>query len=341
MSRPSPLVSVVLPTYNRAAFIAEALDSISGQTFADWELVVVDDGSTDGTREVVERRTSRFSQQTTYVYQQNRGAYGARNTGLDHATGEFVAFFDSDDLWLPEHLERCLAAFRAVPRLDWVFAACRQVDAKGRTVQPTTFEVNGKPLHFLSAPVTTVDGVNVLEPRDALRAQLQGGLYSGLQNSLIRRQVFDGQRFWEDYRVVEDSLFLLRALGRGLRIGYRRDVQVIYRIHEGNSSASAAGLSLENLRRICLESVQGLERVRAEKILPPEAAEDLDRSLAELYFWRLGYACHWQAGDAERALEAMRRGRRLTPWDRAMLKTYVITLLRSRFRRFLGSTSAS
>jgi hypothetical protein len=174
-----------------------------------------------------------------------------------------------------------------------------------------------------------------------LRAQLQGGLYSGLQNSLIRRQVFDGQRFWEDYRVVEDSLFLLRALGRGLRIGYRRDVQVIYRIHEGNSSASAAGLSLENLRRICLESVQGLERVRAEKILPPEAAEDLDRSLAELYFWRLGYACHWQVGDAEQALEAMRRGRRLTPWDRAMLKTYVITLLRSRFRRFLGSTSAS
>jgi glycosyltransferase involved in cell wall biosynthesis len=329
----SPRISVVLPTYNRAQFLDDAFESLCRQTCGDWELIVVDDGSTDDTAAVVERWRPRLGHRFAYVRQDNRGAYGARNSGLDRAGGDFVAFFDSDDLWLPEHLERCLAAFSAVPDLDWVYAACRQVDTTGQVIQATTFEVNGRPQPFLSVPAIVTDGVHVLDPRDALVSQLRHGLYCGLQNSMIRRHVFEGQRFWEDYRVVEDVLFLIRALARGLRIGYRTDVQVIYRVHEGNSSASAAGVGLESLRRICLESVQGLERIRADVPLAPRAMRELRQYLGRQYFWRLGYACYWQAGDAAGALQAMRAGRRLVPWNLAMLKTYVASLVRSRLRK--------
>jgi glycosyltransferase involved in cell wall biosynthesis len=327
-----PVVSIILPTYNRAPFLDEAFESIRRQTLADWNLIVVDDGSTDDTATVVERWKTRLPN-LIYVRQDNRGAYGARNTGLDRSTGNFVAFFDSDDLWLPHHLERSVAACETAPELDWVYAACRSVDAAGREVQPTTFAHDGRPQAFLSAPAQVKGPVHVVEPGAALLAQLRGGLYAGLQNSVIRRQVFEGQRFWDDYRVVEDVLFLVRALSRGLRVGYLTDVHVIYRIHEGNSSASAAGLSFDSLRRICLETVTGLERIRAETPMPDDAAAELRRALAHSYFWRLGYSCCWQAGDVPAALEAMRAGRRLAPRDPAMLKTYLACLVRAPFRK--------
>src|SRR5262245_12220586 len=98
---PSPAVTSILPTYNRARFLPQAFASIRSQTFTDWELIVVDDGSTDNTRELVEELTRGWPQPVRYHRQDNQGAYGARNTGLDLSIGECVAFFDSDDVWLP------------------------------------------------------------------------------------------------------------------------------------------------------------------------------------------------------------------------------------------------
>src|SRR5262245_36376166 len=103
-------VSILLPTYNRAAFLPQAFDAIRGQEFGDWELIVIDDGSSDATEQVVRERTAGWAQPVRYVRQENAGAYGARNTGLDLAGGKYVAFYDSDDLWLPHHLRDSVAA---------------------------------------------------------------------------------------------------------------------------------------------------------------------------------------------------------------------------------------
>jgi glycosyltransferase involved in cell wall biosynthesis len=203
-----PAVSVILPTYNRARFLDEAFAAIVAQTWQDWELIVVDDGSNDETRAVVERWRPRFSNPFTYVWRENGGAYAARNTGLDHATGEFMAFFDSDDLWLPHHLERCVNAFVANPELDWIFAACRSIDASGSLVQPTTFEINGRSRLFLSLRAENVAGLRIINDPRITEFHLAEGLFAGLQNSVIRRRVFDGHRFWEDYKVVEDFDYL-------------------------------------------------------------------------------------------------------------------------------------
>src|SRR5262245_20654457 len=100
-------VSIILPTYNRAPFLPQALASIRSQQYTDWELIVVDDGSRDDTPLVVARLFADTPQPTRYVRQENQGAYAARNTGLGVAQGEYVAFFDSDDLWLPHHLRNC------------------------------------------------------------------------------------------------------------------------------------------------------------------------------------------------------------------------------------------
>ena len=107
--REAPMVSVVIPTYNRASMIARAVRSILTQTFEDWELIVVDDASTDNTEAVVSSFTDpriRYRK-----HQVNRGGSAARNTGIRNARGEYVAFLDSDDEWLPNKLELQVEAF--------------------------------------------------------------------------------------------------------------------------------------------------------------------------------------------------------------------------------------
>jgi len=94
-----PAVSVIISTHNRREFVREAIESVLKQDFADYEIIVVDDGSTDGTEEAL-----RASKDITYCYQENRGVSGARNQGLKIARGKFISFLDSDDLWTPKKL---------------------------------------------------------------------------------------------------------------------------------------------------------------------------------------------------------------------------------------------
>ncbi len=110
----SPRVSIVLPTYNRHATLGRAVASVEAQRFRDWELIVVDDGSTDGSVDALEGRDPRLR----IIRQANRGVAGARNTGLKAARGELIAFLDSDDEWPKHHLALAVAFFEAHPGDD-------------------------------------------------------------------------------------------------------------------------------------------------------------------------------------------------------------------------------
>ena len=98
-------VSVLVPSYNAARYLSQAIDSALNQTFQDFEIIIIDDGSTDNTREIVERYLKRAPDKIRYIYQDNQGLARARNTGLRHARGEYVALLDADDVWLPARLE--------------------------------------------------------------------------------------------------------------------------------------------------------------------------------------------------------------------------------------------
>jgi glycosyltransferase involved in cell wall biosynthesis len=106
-----PLVSVVIPTYNRANFVTKAIGSILNQTFSDYEIIVVDDGSTDDTQEALEHYMGKIK----YVYQNNAGVSSARNVGVNESKGEWIAFLDSDDEWEKEYLDVQIYQIRNVP----------------------------------------------------------------------------------------------------------------------------------------------------------------------------------------------------------------------------------
>ncbi len=110
-----PRVSVIIPTYNRRDFAREAIASVCAQTYRDFELIVVDDGSTDGTARVVEECRQGRADSIQYIFQTNQGVSAARNHGVFRSSGELLAFLDSDDVWQPEKLATQIAFFNAQP----------------------------------------------------------------------------------------------------------------------------------------------------------------------------------------------------------------------------------
>jgi GT2 family glycosyltransferase len=119
-ARMTPRVSIIMPAYNAGDFIGESINSALSQTFADWELVVVEDGSTDGTAEVVEEFACR-DKRIKLLRQANGGQAHARNSGLNQARGSLIAFLDADDLWVPEKLELQIAVIER-EEVDLVFS---------------------------------------------------------------------------------------------------------------------------------------------------------------------------------------------------------------------------
>jgi glycosyltransferase involved in cell wall biosynthesis len=121
-----PRVSVVIPTHNRAEYIQQALDSVFAQSYSDYEVIVVDDGSTDGSaallKPLVERGAIRYEQQT------QSGVSAARNRGIALALGEYVAFLDSDDLWLPDKLAKQVTLLEGLPELGFVHCLFEKFD---------------------------------------------------------------------------------------------------------------------------------------------------------------------------------------------------------------------
>src|SRR4030042_116337 len=103
-------ISIIIPTYNCGNYIEDAIESVLCQTYRNFEIIIVDDGSTDNTREIVKRYKVSYPQQIKYIYQQNKGASASRNRAIQEATGEFIALLDADDELVPHTLEKCINA---------------------------------------------------------------------------------------------------------------------------------------------------------------------------------------------------------------------------------------
>jgi glycosyltransferase involved in cell wall biosynthesis len=122
-----PVFSVIIPTFNRATFVTKAIDSVLQQTVSSYEVIVVDDGSTDSTAEVL----TAYKDKITLLKQANRGVGAARNRGLESAIGEWVAFLDSDDEWKPQYLASQLEVIRAHPDIICAVTNAASIDKNG------------------------------------------------------------------------------------------------------------------------------------------------------------------------------------------------------------------
>jgi len=154
-----PKVSIILPTYQRIHFLPRAIESVRAQTFPEWELLIVDNGSTDGTEALVQQFQERDGRIRS-LKEERKGASHARNSGLQEARGEFIAFLDDDDEWLPEKLSRQIHFFESHADIELLYTQSYMKDARGILIGQ---KPSGKPaLSFMellegdSIPLLTV-----------------------------------------------------------------------------------------------------------------------------------------------------------------------------------------
>jgi glycosyltransferase involved in cell wall biosynthesis len=218
-----PKVSVVMPTYNQAHFIAEAIQSALDQTFQDFEIVVVDDGSTDNTKEVV---AGFQDPRIKYIYQENRGVAAASNAGILASTGEYIAGLSSDDMWLPQNLEFKVKLLDSRPDMSIVCSDLYEFDSDtGATLCRLWRNKSGRYLRELQ------DGV-----RQPLTEYLSKGSLFRIVTMIVRRQVFDEVGYYDESLRVEDYEMFVRILQRLSSIGIINSPLVKYRRHRGSMS---------------------------------------------------------------------------------------------------------
>ncbi len=136
-----PLVSVIIPTYNQEKYIKKTLESVLSQTFKSIEIIVVDDGSTDETAEIV---NSFNEPRIIYIWQKNKGPAAARNTGIKRAQGKYIAFLDADDLWLREKLERQINFMEKNSEIGLLGTGCYEINHKGEMMSKKIFPTKNK-----------------------------------------------------------------------------------------------------------------------------------------------------------------------------------------------------
>lgn len=197
------LISAIIPAFNAERYLAEAIDSVISQTYRPVDIVLVDDGSTDGTRAVAER----YEASVRYVFQTNAGIGAARNRGIDMARGELLAFLDADDLWASDKLEWQAEALRADPGLDMIFGYTQQFPT------PEMADEIDDRIRYVAEPTAAYLGPAMLIRRD----------------SFLRVGLFDPQ-----WRVGDFVDWYLKAIDLGLRSAMEARIVLHRRLHDGN-----------------------------------------------------------------------------------------------------------
>jgi len=259
---PTPRISVIIPAYACAAFIPEALDSVFIQTFADYEVIVVNDGSPDTPE--LEAALQPYMARIHYLKETNKGPSGARNTGIRHARGEFVAFLDSDDIWLPDYLNTQVRFLESHPEVDASFADALLF---GGTAGETPWKLlkNGRS--------------NILSFDQMLRRE--GGQ---IPTACVARRAraIEAGMFDEHLKRAEDLEFFVRICFPDRCVGYLGEVLVKYRQRPGSLTSDPGnrkwrGSEVEALRRLGekLNLAEPQRKLLSEEIAAADAAVSL------------------------------------------------------------------
>jgi glycosyltransferase involved in cell wall biosynthesis len=209
-------VSVITPTYNSARYIRQTVESVLVQTFRDFEYIVVDDGSTDETRAMLQPYVD--AGKLTYIYQDNAERAVARNTGLRHATSEYLAFVDADDVWMPRKLQQQVDVLDAYPNVALVYGAAQYIDPQGQPV-------------FYQGRAVDEDAATDLLIQDHSRRLVEGNTVCGGGSCVLTRRSLVEQigRFDESLSYPEDWDMWVR-LSRLGPFAYIPSVLMSYRV---------------------------------------------------------------------------------------------------------------
>ena len=260
-----PYISIVLPLYNGANFIKETLKAVDAQTFQDAEIIVVDDGSTDNSSEIVEEVSKNYSSeilQTLKVFKQkNQGVAAARNLGIQKSSGKWIALLDQDDLWLPDKLEVQHAATLKFPEVSWHYSAFVRFYADGRE----KIKNNG-----------SADSLETLE------RMLSGKLFVPPSTVLILKKIFEEVGGFDSEYIPSDEWDFFLKLSEKFKNSYSEKVLVRFLSHP-TSTAKRQKRKIFEAQKIVIQ--------KHEKIVSGIIKNSVIKKRKANILWHLGKEC--------------------------------------------------
>lgn len=307
MNSSPPAVSIVVPVYNGVRLLPAALESAFKQTFQDFEIIVVDDGSTDGTRELL----ASYGDRIRAFHQQNGGASSARNHGIREARGEYIAFLDSDDLWQPEKLAIQMVCLREHPDAGVCFTDLNYFDERNQW---------------------SAEFKRVVPPSGMMFDAILRNHFISMSSVVVRRKCLD------EVGLFDESLIGCEDYNLFLRLAQRYPFQFIAqpliesRCHEGNLS--------NNLPQMCRDEIANVDKIAA---MFPEMRIPRQELRHEIYY-RFGQY-HFDASDFKLARDCFASAIRCKPlsprayiyWLAAVLPESLLQSLRNLLRSLKGA----
>ena len=255
-------VSVIVPTYNCASFIGEALESIFLQTYQPHEIIVIDDGSTDNTSDIV-RSMSIKDRKLKYIYQKNAGVSRARNAGLEISSGDFISFLDADDIWRPSMIEEQLSILTSDETIVCTIANFIRFDNATGCVLADQFTYYSELDQSFLEPGPTQNSLSTTS--DAFCALVAfGEIPAFTQVMMFRKSHISNLWFRADLKICEDTEYALRAFMRG-RVAFNKSILAEIRRHKNNATKDYSLIAIDKLRALlCIErDVCGRDRLSA------------------------------------------------------------------------------
>jgi GT2 family glycosyltransferase len=332
---PSPLVSVIVPTYNRAHLIGRTLESALGQTYGNIEIVIVDDGSTDDTEGLIRTRYG-SEPRVRYFKQANGGPAAARNTGFERAKGEYLAFLDSDDTWSPWKLDLQVRCMEKFPELGMTWTDMQNIDPQGRVVnerhlrkmytnwgQFTDEQIFSRaiPLRDIAPDLADVVGDAKLRTGNIFSKMVMGSLVHTSTVVLRRERLARVKGFNAELRPSgEDFDFHLRTAREGM-VGLV-DLPAI-RYQQGLPDRLTGKRYEIHMAENMLRTIEAVLRNDRDRIDLPE--QMIEHKLAEIHAW-IAYE-RLERGEAVLARTHYLKSLRQRPWQPALARPLVYVLL--------------
>lgn len=292
-----PKVQVILPCYNAERYLARTLEAAMAQTFRDFEILLVDDGSTDGSRAIAERFAVEHPGKLRYLHQENQGHVVARNRALETADAELIAMLDADDVWRPEHLARSVELLDARPEIGLTHAEVINIDAEDRELGRPQRErryLSGRLFRYLYTRRGHIACTTVVFRREALAK-------SGLFDPNLARLGNSDRDLW------------LR-ISQHCEIAYIEEPTAYYRVHPGNFSANPE--KMYKGRMYVIEKYAGTPHVDA--LLKRHALAGLYKQMGDQ---------HMEAGERREAVRMFQRA----AWTYPLRPYFVLLALKKTF----------
>jgi len=229
----NPQFSVVIPTFNRLSLCQAALSSVLGQTFLDFEIIIVDDGSTDGTQEFF---NSYLNPKVTYLFQENEGVSTARNKGVEKSEGKYICYLDSDDIWMENKLSEIHMFIVENPSVDFIFHDFRKHDIrKPKPYSSTNSDLF--PYIYEYFRESTVSDYWSTSSGKAFELVMRG--YPFYPSAIIVKREVHQQYLWDPGILKSEDFNLVVKLALRYSFGYLDRCLTIVKVHDNNKSADS------------------------------------------------------------------------------------------------------